>query len=138
MQKVVVDWRVYTCDIDYAGHVNNAIYIQWVEKGRCEFLERVNFPIEFAVQSGFVPILAHTSISYKKPAKLGDLVSLELWLSELNKISHVLEFKFVDRDRKLLAEGHQKGAFLDPITQRPKQLSTEIRELFLPYLATES
>ena len=69
MQKISVDWRVYTCDIDYAGHVNNAIYIQWVEKGRCEFLDRVNFPISQAVASGFIPILAHTSISYKRQAK---------------------------------------------------------------------
>jgi acyl-CoA thioester hydrolase len=137
MQKIVVDWRVYTCDIDYAGHVNNAIYIQWIEKGRCEFLDRVNFPIAFAVESGFIPILAHTSISYKRQAKLGDLVTLELWLSELNKVSHILQFRFMDREQNLLAEGHQKGTFIDPITHRPKQLSPDIRALFLPYLAIE-
>jgi acyl-CoA thioester hydrolase len=72
MQKLNFDLSIYTFDIDAAGHVGNNVYLQWVEMGRCKFLETVNFPIHTAMASGVVPVIANMNIAYKKPLYLGE------------------------------------------------------------------
>ena len=134
MKKLNIDLSIYTFDIDFAGHVGNNVYLQWVEMGRCKFLEVVNFPIHAAIESGFVPVVVNMNIAYKKPLYLGNKVSLEIWLSELKKVTHILEFRFYDGDGVLAATGQQKGIFLNSKTLKPSSMSSDIRDLFSPYL----
>ena len=134
MKKLNLDLSIYTFDIDFAGHVGNNVYLQWVEIGRCNFLEDAGFPIHNLVASGVVPVIANMNIAYKKPLYLGDNVSLAMWLSKLEKVTHVIEFRFYNGDGVLAATGHQKGVFVNSKTLRPSALPDYIRALFLPYL----
>ena len=134
MKKLNLDLSIYTFDIDFAGHVGNNVYLQWVEMGRCKFLEAAGFPIQTALASGIAPVIASMNVAYKKPLYLGDKVSLAMWLSKLEKVTHVIEFGFYNGDGVLAATGHQKGVFLNSKTLRPSPLPDDIRALFLPYL----
>jgi acyl-CoA thioester hydrolase len=134
MQKLNFDLSIYTFDIDAAGHVGNNVYLQWVEIGRCKFLETVNFPIHTAMASGVAPVIANMNIAYKKPLYLGDKVLLEIWLSELKKVTHTVEFRFYNGDGILAASGQQRGVFINSTTLKPTALPPEIRELFMPYV----
>ena len=134
MQKLNFDLSIYTFDIDASGHVGNNVYLQWVEMGRCKFLEAVNFPIHTAMASGVAPVIANMNIAYKKPLYLGDKVLLEIWLSELKKVIHTIEFRFYNGDGILAASGQQRGVFVNSQTLKPTALSSEIRDLFIPYV----
>jgi acyl-CoA thioester hydrolase len=134
MQKLNFDLSIYTFDIDAAEHVGNNVYLQWVEMGRCKFLEAVNFPIHTAMESGVVPVIANMNIAYKKPLYLGEKVLLEIWLSELKKVAHTLEFRFYNGEGILAASGQQRGVFVNSQTLKPTALSSEIRNLFEPYV----
>jgi acyl-CoA thioester hydrolase len=134
MKKFNLDLSIYTFDIDFAGHVGNNVYLQWAEMGRCKFLEEAGFPIKAVMTSGIVPVIVNTNITYKKPLYLGDQVSLQFWLSKLEKVTHVIEFRFYNGDGILAATAHQKGVFVNTETLRPAVLSDDIRALFLPYL----
>ncbi len=134
MKKLNLNLSIYTFDIDFAGHVGNNVYLQWVEMGRCKFLEAVGFPIHQAIATGIAPVIANMNIAYKKPLYLGDKVSLEIWLSKLEKVIHVIEFRFYNGDGVMAATGHQKGVFVNSTTLRPSALSADTRNLFLPYL----
>jgi acyl-CoA thioester hydrolase len=136
MKKLNLDLSIYTFDIDFAGHVGNNVYLQWVEMGRCKLLETVGFPIQTAIASGIAPVIANMNIAYKKPLYLGDQVSLEIWLSKLEKVIHVIEFRFYNGDGVVAATGHQKGVFVNATTLRPSSMSADMRNLFLPYLHT--
>jgi acyl-CoA thioester hydrolase len=133
MKKINVDLSIYTFDIDAAGHVGNNVYLQWVEIGRCKFLETVNFPIHTAMASGVVPVIANMNIAYKKPLYLGEKVLLEIWLSELKKVAHTLEFRFYNGAGVLAATGQQRGVFVNSETLKPAALPTGVRDLFTPY-----
>ena len=78
--------------------------------------------------------MVHTSITYKLPLYLGDRVQLELWLSELRNASATLQFRFHNSQQALVAEGMQKGLFVDKKNMRPRRLLPEERALFVPYL----
>ena len=136
MQKICFDLKIYPYHIDFTGHVNNAVYILWMEIGRIKLLEAVGMPTHAIAQQGFIPILVHTSITYKSPLYLGDRVELELWLSELRNASATMQFRFRNSQQALAAEGMQKGLFVDKQTMRPRRLLPEERALFVPYLDT--
>nr|ADX97309.1 hypothetical protein [Fischerella muscicola SAG 1427-1 = PCC 73103] len=134
MQKIAFDLDVYSYQIDFIGHVNNAVYIQWMEIGRTKLLEAVGMATHEILQQGFVPVLVHTSITYKSPLYLGDRVQVKLWLSELRNASAIMQFRFYNSQQVLAAEGLQKGLFVDKQTMRPRRLYPEERALFVPYL----
>lgn len=138
MKKICYDLEIYTYQIDFIGHVNNSVYIQWMEIGRIKLLEAIGLPTHEIAKQGFVPVLVHTNITYKSPLHFGETVHIELWLSELKNASGVMEFRFHNHKGSLVAEGYQKGLFVDWKTMRPRRLRSEEKALFLPYLHLET
>ncbi|NEQ46720.1 MAG: acyl-CoA thioesterase [Leptolyngbya sp. SIOISBB] len=116
------------------GHVNNAVYIQWMEIGRTKLLAAVGMPTHEIFKQDVAPILVQTNITYKSPLYLSDRVHIEMWLSELRNASAIIHFQFFNGQRTLAAEGIQKGLFVNTKTMRPKRLTSEERASFLPYL----
>ena len=134
MQKICFELEVYSFQIDFIGHVNNTVYIQWMEIGRTKLLEVIGMPTQKIFQQGFVPVLVQTNITYKLPLYLGDRVQVELWISELRNASAIMHFHFYNAQGTLAAEGWQKGLFVERETLRPRRLCSEERALFMPYV----
>lgn len=134
MQKISFELEVYSFHIDFMDHVNNIIYVQWMEIGRTKLLEAVGLPTQDIFQQGFAPVLVQTSITYKSPLYLSDHVWLEMWLSELRQASAIMQFRFYNQQETLVAEGWQKGLIVNRDTMRPRRLRSEERALFTPYL----
>ena len=137
MKKVEFELPVYTFQIDFAGHVSNIVYVQWMEIGRTKFMEAIGLPVAEMAAGGIVPVLVSTEIEYKQPLVLGDRVRVEVWLSELRHASARLEFRFYKDGGVLAAWGSQKGLYVDLDSMRPHRLPRELRARFEPYLATE-
>ncbi len=134
MEKICFQLEVYSFHIDFIGHVNNTVYIQWMEIGRTKLLEAIGMPTHEIFQQGFVPVLVHTSITYKSPLYLGDRVRVEMWISQLKNASAIMEFRFYNQQGVLAAEGLQKGLFVERQSMRPRRLRPEERALFAPYV----
>ncbi len=134
MQKISINLEVYTYQIDFAGHMSNIVYIEWMEIARIKLLEAIGLPTQAIAKAGFIPVLVHTEISYQKPLYLGDQVQVDLWLEELKNASAIMAVQMTNQAGEIAAAGRQKGIFLDTVTQRPKRLTPEQRALFLPYL----
>lgn len=63
--------EIKTYDIDVAGHVNNAVYVQWIEDLRTKlFNEHFNLPE--LINKKWYPVVISTDIQYKKFMKLFD------------------------------------------------------------------
>ncbi|MDY6939295.1 MAG: thioesterase family protein [Cyanobacteriota bacterium] len=134
MPKLSFDLDIYTYQIDFNGHVNNAVYVEWMEIGRMKLLEAIGLPTHEVFERGITPVLVRSSITYKTPLYLGDRVRVELWLSELRKASAIVEFRFQNDRQMVAAEGTQKGVFVDRQTLRPTRLQPDIKALFSSYL----
>jgi acyl-CoA thioester hydrolase len=134
MQKVTFDQEVHTFHIDFLGHVNNGVYIQWMEIGRSKLLEAAGLFITEVLKQSFAPLLVETNIKYKVPLYLGDRARIEVWLSDLRNATGIIQFRFYNNQGVLVAQASQKGLFIDTKTLQPKKLRPEERALFLPYL----
>jgi acyl-CoA thioester hydrolase len=135
--RIELDLPIYTFHIDFAGHVSNIVYIQWMEIGRLKLLQATKMPVEQLTQRDIVPVLVSTEIEYKVPLVLGDQVRLEVWLSELRRASVRMEFRFYNEAHILCASGSQKGLFVHRESMRPYRFSDEMRAAFEPYLICE-
>ena len=136
MQNISFIQEIHTFHIDFLGHVNNGVYIQWMEIGRTKLLEAVGMDLHKILKQSFAPMLVQTTISYKVPLYLGDHAHIEVWLSKLRNTTGILEFRFYNDQQVLVAEGRQRGVFIDTKTMKPRRLLQEEKELFTPFVET--
>ena len=79
MKKLTFTEPIYTYHIDFVGHVNNIIYVQWLENARVKLIEAMDISISSLSQTdNILPIITETLIQYKKPFFLGDTVQVEV------------------------------------------------------------
>jgi len=135
MNKLIFEEKIYTYHIDIVGHVNNIVYIQWLENGRMRLLEAMEIPITDLINNqGVVPVITNTTISYKKPFFINNSVKIEFWVSKLNNASAILEFRFFNENGELCATGQQKGLFINTVSMRPARLNEKYRKAFERFL----
>ena len=124
--------RVAGYDIDFAGHVNNAVYIRWLEDLRTVWMTRW-VPLEQCIERGMSPILTRIEIDYRAPLKLGQGVVGRVWVASVSKASAVMESEIerVD-DGRICAQARQSVAFISLSTGRPLRVPPEFREVANP------
>jgi YbgC/YbaW family acyl-CoA thioester hydrolase len=141
VDKIKFEISIYSFQIDFNGHVSNIVYSQWLEIGRTKLLEAIAMPVHKIAEAGFVPVLIRTEITFKSPLLLGDIVHIELWLSELRHASAVMSFNIFKIDHgknTLVATANQKGIFADRYTMKPYRLKPEQKAKFARYLHPNS
>jgi len=135
MKKLIFTENIYTYHIDFAGHVSNIVYIQWMEVGRLKLLEAIGMPVQEIVDRlGLLPTLIKTEVRYHKQLFLGDFVRIEVWLSRLRHVSANMEFRFYNGKNELTVSGYQIGLFIDKKSHRPTALDEESVAAFEQYL----
>jgi YbgC/YbaW family acyl-CoA thioester hydrolase len=77
--------RTYECD-SY-GHVNNAVYLNYLEFGRMEYLHQIGFDYKNLVADGYYLYITHIDINYKSSAYLDDRLFIDVEPVKLNIIS---------------------------------------------------
>lgn len=122
---------VKTYDIDFAGIVSNIVYVRWLEDLRLEILSRY-FPIEDLLKNGFVPVLASTSIQYRKPVRMQSKVIGRMWMSDLEASKCRFNAEFI-ADGSLAASAEQVGLVVSRETGRPRRMPREITRKYHVY-----
>ncbi len=77
--------RVQWQDIDTAGHVNNAVYLAYLQDIGVEICNAYGWPIERMSADGFGIIARRARIQYRQPALLGDTLEIETWVSDARR-----------------------------------------------------
>jgi len=126
--SVSMDIKVQTYDIDFARHVNNQVYIRWLEDLRMELL-RHHYPIEQCIKEEIAPVLAATHIIYERAITIVDKPIAHMWVAKMSKASFLLEAEFLVEGRRC-AHATQRGAFLHMSTGRPLRVPARLTSLF--------
>ena len=92
-------------DLDPQGHVNNAVYLTYLESARLGYYQAVGFwHPNTGAQTGMV--VAHIDIDYHAPILLGQSIRVGLRLEQLGKKSLTLAFVIEDvHTRSAIASG---------------------------------
>lgn len=126
---VELDIRVKTYDVDFVGHVNNIVYIRWLEDLRLHLLD-VHYPLEEIRAAGMAPIIVSTNIHYRQGIALEDERVLgRMWIDELERATFHLAAEFRVGE-ELRCTATQRGTFVDTATMRPVRIPARLREGF--------
>ncbi|MFY7863841.1 tol-pal system-associated acyl-CoA thioesterase [Roseateles sp.] len=99
------EMRVYWEDTDAGGVVFYANYLKFFERARTEWLRALGFSQEaMRLQTGVMFVVSHTQVSYRRPARLDDLLRVTVEVRELGRASMLL-FQQAFCGERLLAEG---------------------------------
>jgi acyl-CoA thioester hydrolase len=118
---------VATYDIDFAGVLNNGVYIRWLEDLRRLFADQI-LPLAEADKRGVVPTISRTEIDYLTPVQFPDHVEGRMGLLAHGRARFVLWAEFRSQSRGLMtARAKQVGVFVYRSTLRPAPLPEEFR-----------
>lgn len=115
-------------DIDFMGHVNNAVYLKWVQDAVVDYWQRVA-PAEAVARHLWVA-LKH-EITYRRPAFLGDDVMANV-VAEGVQGARTFFSTIIRRGEDVLAEVKSSWCCLDAETLRPARLARNVVARFLP------
>lgn len=115
-------------DIDHMGHVNNSVYLKWVQDAVVDYWTSVAPPD--AVARHLWVALKH-EISYFRPTFLQDSVVAEV-IAEKVEGARAYFRTILRRGEDVLSEISSCWCCLDAATQRPVRLAQEIAGRFLP------
>ncbi|WP_411148442.1 acyl-CoA thioesterase [Streptomyces sp. A30] len=124
--------HIYRCplrwaDMDAYGHVNNVVFLRYLEEARIDFL----FRPEKDFKQGSV--VARHEIDYKRQlVHRHTPVDIELWVTEIRAASFTINYEVKDPDQVYV----QAATVIVPFdfqAQRPRRLTTEEREFLEEY-----
>lgn len=111
-------------DVDALGHVNNAVYLSYLEEARVALFRRVHGA------SRLPPwpfVLKRAVVEYQKPVEHGDEVVVELALTRWGKTSFTFAYE-ARVDGEIAFTGETVQVYLDASTGRPKTVPDEFRK----------
>jgi acyl-CoA thioester hydrolase len=118
---------ILPADIDHMGHVNNSVYLKWVQDAVVDYWRSVAPPD--AVARHLWVALKH-EITYLRPTFLQDNVVAEV-IAEKVEGARAFFTTILRCGEDVLSEIKSSWCCLDAATQRPVRLAREIASRFL-------
>jgi acyl-CoA thioester hydrolase len=116
------------------GHVNNAVYLTYLEQARFSHwrasgLARGGDLASNAGGPGEVPgvILAHVEIDYRRAAKYGDLLEIRVGVAAIGRTSFTYEYEILDAGGQLVANAKTVLVRFDYAAGVPVPITDELR-----------
>jgi acyl-CoA thioester hydrolase len=120
--------QVQPADIDRLGHVNNVVYLRWVQDAAVAHWRTAATPDQ---QAEVLWVVVRHEIDYKHPARLEDGIIARTWVGTATRHAFERHTEILrGRDRRLLARARTLWCPIDPATLRPKRVGDDVRERF--------
>lgn len=115
-------------DIDGQNHVNNTVYLRWVQEVATAHWQAV---ASGEAQDGIGWVVLRHEIDYKAPACLGDAIVLRTWVGKATRLTFE---RFTEIRRRsggqLLSTARTLWCPINAQTGRPVRVPAEVREQF--------
>ena len=114
-------------EIDEYNHVNNVIYVQWMQEvsNNHWLLLTKDLP-----KLDYVWFVIRHEVDYKKQGVLGDEITVKTWVGETAGIKSIRHFE-MSRGDELLVKSQTTFCLLDATSQKPKRITKEVTNLLL-------
>jgi len=101
-------------DTDCGGVVSNIAYLRFIEIARTLLAEELGLALAEMAETQRYPVVVHTEIDYRRPAKLGDRLVVEGWLDRLERVRFWCAFRILrPKDNVLIAKCRQSLALIE-------------------------
>ena len=111
-------------DIDAMGHLNNVVYLRYLEIARQKYWLSMRGSMDF-LDIDF--IVARCEIDYRSSSFMGDVLEIEIHVSRMGRSSFDFGYRITGADGRLVAEAKTIQVCYDWRTKRKVPLSEERR-----------
>ena len=116
--------KIQPADIDALGHVNNVVYLRWVQEVAAAHWAHV---APENLKRKYLWVVLRHEIDYRRPAFLADEILGYTWVGTYQgaKFERFVRLYRAGTDQ-LLAEARTVWCLLDAQTRRPKRIEQEV------------
>lgn len=95
MKTVITPIQIRFVDIDRMGHVNNAVYLSYLETARLHYFKELGGVTDW-YKDGV--ILGRAEINYKVPITLLDIIYVKTWCTRIGNKSFDLSYSIMKKN----------------------------------------
>jgi acyl-CoA thioester hydrolase len=115
--------------IDELGHVNNAVWVQWIQHVAVAHWHSVADP---AHERAYYWVVVRHEIDYLRAAHEGDRVTARTWVGDAPQGARFDRFtEFIGSDGKSCVRAKTEWAIIDKALGRPVRVPTEVIAPFM-------
>jgi acyl-CoA thioester hydrolase len=127
--------QILPADIDMMGHVNNVVYVRWVQDAATAHWEAAATPEQ---QEAVAWVVVRHEIDYKSSARLGDEIIAHTWVGAARRNLFERYTEIVRKsDLKVLSRALSLWCPIDLRTGRVTRVGADIRNRFSVPEATQ-
>lgn len=116
--------------VDQNGHVNNVMYVQWMQDAAVRHYESMGGS-KLTQAIGATWVVRSHSVEYQKPAFEGERIRVETWVVNLRRVRSLRRYRFLRvTDEELLVRGETDWVFVDANSGAPRAIPAEVAGLF--------
>jgi acyl-CoA thioester hydrolase len=116
-------------EIDALGHVNNAVYVQYLELVATAHAERLGMGLGVLRSLEAIPVIREHHLKYLRPAKLGDLLTVQTRVEGMQGV-RATRRNTIKLGEVVLVESLATWVWLHPVTLRPRAIPETISKAF--------
>lgn len=132
MQQFKTLLRVRHYEMDALGHVNNAVYQNYLEQAAIEHSEHLGITLDIYRELGGVFVMRRVEIDYLRPAVAGDTLEVTTWLKEMRGTRAYRRYEIRKQNQDdLLVTAEALWVWVDTQTMRPRPIPNLLLEKFL-------
>lgn len=120
---------VLSSEIDEMNHVNNIVYLQWVQDIAYKHWTVLT---QHNLQTNYVWYTIRHEIDYLQQAVLDDEITVKTWVGETKGVKSIRHVEIFKKDI-LLAKCQTTYCLLNTKTKRPTRITESILKILLPH-----
>lgn len=116
--------------VDENGHVNNVMYVQWMQDAAVRHYEGMGGTGPTQALGATWVVRSH-SIEYLRPAYAGERICVQTWVANLRRVRSLRRYRFLRvTDEALLVRGETYWVFVDAHNGAPRAIPAQVAGLF--------
>jgi len=130
MRKFITTFKVRSYECDSYGHVNNAVYLNYLEFARMSALFEKGFTLDQMKDKGYLVFVKKIEIEYRNPLYQDDEISVKTFTSESRNTSGTFTQQIFRKDKDQPAAEAKVTWVFTNLKGNPIPIPAEIREAF--------
>jgi acyl-CoA thioester hydrolase len=126
-RRFTARYAVRQHELDVLGHVNNAVYLNWVEQVAIDHVEALGFGRDWSVSKGGGWVVREHRVTYHRPVRYGEVVLVTTLPLELSGVRGVRRTEIHrESDGALTTEALTEWIWVRSSDGRPTRVPAEI------------
>lgn len=122
-----IDMPIRWGDLDAYNHVNNTLYLRYMEEARIQLLLKMGYSLDNPEQG---PVVINLHSSFIQPVVYPDTLTIDCYAAEPGNSSFMTYYKLYSQQQKtLVCEGSAKVVWINKASNRSMPLPQDLHAL---------